>query len=93
MPHFPIGVIIDSFRLPIPQAVQAAAEMGVDGIQVYATTGAMAPEEMTGEKRREFLKLCKDHHLVISALCGDMGHGFGDPENTKEAIRRITRML
>jgi hypothetical protein len=37
MGRFPIGVIIDSFRTDIPTAVKKAAEVGAQGIQVYAT--------------------------------------------------------
>ena len=44
MYNFPIGVIIDSFRTDIPTAVKKAAEVGADGIQVYASMGEMAPE-------------------------------------------------
>ena len=43
---FPIGVIIDSFRTDIPTAVKKAAQVGAQGIQVYATRGEMSPREM-----------------------------------------------
>ena len=68
MYNFPIGIIINSFRTDIPTAVKKAAELGAKGIQVYSTRGEMAPENLTPEKRREFLKLVKDNGLVISAL-------------------------
>ena len=48
---FSIGVILDSFRLPIPEAVKKAHEVGAQGLQVYATGGEMAPENMTPEKQ------------------------------------------
>lgn len=75
MKQFPIGVIIDSFRTDIPTAVKKAADCGAQGIQVYATRGAMSPTELVGEKRKEFLDLVKSNGLVISALCGDLGGG------------------
>lgn len=75
MKQFPIGVIIDSFRTDIPTAVKKAAECGAQGIQVYATRGAMSPVELVGAKRKEFLDLVKSNGLVISALCGDLGGG------------------
>ena len=49
--------------------------MGATGIQVYAVQGDMAPENMTAQKRREFLDMVKSNGLVISALCGDLGGG------------------
>ncbi len=75
MKKFPVGVIIDSFRTDIPTAVKKAAEVGAQGIQVYATRGAMSPTELVGAKRKEFLDLVKSNGLVISALCGDLGGG------------------
>ena len=48
---FPIGVIINSFRTDIPTAVKKAAKVGAQGIQVYATSGEMSPEELVGSKR------------------------------------------
>ena len=75
MKKFPIGVIVDSFRTDIPTAVKKAAACGAQGIQVYATRGAMSPDELVGAKRKEFLDIVKSNGLVISALCGDLGGG------------------
>ena len=75
MKQFPIGVIVDSFRTDIPTAGKKAAECGAQGIQVYATRGAMSPDELVGAKRKEFLDIVKSNGLVISALCGDLGGG------------------
>ena len=49
MNNFPIGVIVDSFRLPIYNAVKKAAEVGADGIQVYASNGEMALYEFLSQ--------------------------------------------
>lgn len=91
---FPIGVIVDSFRLDIPSAVKKAAEVGAQGIQVYSTRGEMAPENMTAQNRREFVKLVKDNGLVISALCGDLGSGgFTKLDKNPEKIEKSKRIL
>lgn len=94
MYNFSIGVIIDSFRLPIPQAVKKAAEVGAKGIQVYSTHGEMAPENLNAAARSEFKKLVEDNGLVISALCGDLGGGgFVHPEKNPERIEKSKRIL
>ncbi len=94
MKNFPIGVIIDSFRCDIRTAVEKAAKIGAKGIQVYSTRGDMAPENLTPEKRREFLKLVKDNGLVISALCGDLGTGgFTIKENNAMKVEKSERIL
>ena len=94
MKNFPIGVLIDSFRCDIRTAVEKAAKIGAKGIQVYSTRGDMAPENLTPEKRREFLKLVKDNGLVISALCGDLGTGgFTIKENNAMKVEKSERIL
>ena len=93
MADFSVGIILDSFRKPIPEAVKLAAELGADGLQVYATRGEMSPEELTGEKRTAFRRLVADNGLVISALCGDLGHGFMDPERNPALVEKSKRIL
>lgn len=93
MYNFPIGIIIDSFRTDIPSAVKKAAALGAKGIQVYSTRGEMAPENMSPAKRREFLDLVKSNGLVISALCGDLGCGFHNPEKNPALIEKSKRIL
>ena len=51
MYKFPIGVIVDSFRLPLNEAIVKAASIGAQGLQMYAVRGDTSPEEMTAEKR------------------------------------------
>ena len=88
MSRFSIGVILDSFRKPFPEALDLTQRLGAQGIQVYATSGEMAPENLVGQKRKDFLRQVKERGLVISALCGDLGHGFADRERNPELIRR-----
>ena len=93
MYQFPIGVMVDSFRLPFKEAVEASAKVGGKGIQVYTTSGEMAPENLSAEKRREVLDIIKSNGLVVSALCGDLGMGFGNAEKNPELIERSKRIL
>ncbi len=90
----PIGIIIDSLRNKTKaEQVQTAAKLGAKGIQVYATRGEMAPENLNATQRREFLNLVKDNGLVISALCGDLGGGFGHKEENAERVEKSKRIL
>lgn len=90
---FPIGVIIDSFRTDTASAVKKAAAVGAQGIQVYATKGEMSPENLVGEKRSDFKKLVADNGLVISALCGDLGGGFGNSDENPERVEKSKRII
>ena len=93
MYQFPIGVMLESFRLPTPEAVKKAAEVGAKGIQMYCTTGEHAPENMTPAKCAELLDLLKSHGLRFSALCGDLGHGFGNAELNPSLIEKSKRIV
>lgn len=90
---FSIGVILDSFRTDIPTSMKQAASLGIQGLQVYATSGAMSPEEMNAEKQREFLKLAEANGLTVSALCGDLGRGFTHREENPALIEKSKRIL
>lgn len=90
---FSIGVILDSFQKSIPESLKIASEMGAKGIQVYSTYGDLSPKKLIGSQRRDFLNMVKDHGLVISALCGDLGHGFGDAQKNPQLIEDSKRIL
>lgn len=90
---FSIGVMLDSFRTDMLTALDKAAALGAKGIQVYATRGEMSPEKLDAAKRREFLKAVKDHGLVVSALCGDLGKGFVHADLNPELIEQSKRIL
>ena len=94
MYQFPIGVMTDSLKgLDTPAAIKRAAAMGAQGIQMYATKGVNAPENLSTENRRELLKLVKDNGLVFSAICGDLGMGFGFAEKNPELIEKSKRIM
>ena len=50
--NYPIGVILESFRLPRSEAIKKAAEIGANGIQMYATKGENSADNLTSEKRK-----------------------------------------
>lgn len=93
MYRFPIGVILESFRTDTRTAIKQAADLGADGIQMYATKGENSPENLTPAKRRELLDIVKSHGLRFSALCGDLGRGFFNPELNPELIEKSKRIL
>ena len=55
MYNFSIGVMLESFRTDRTTALKQAVSIGASGIQVYATQGELAPEALTGQKRKDFL--------------------------------------
>lgn len=93
MYQFPIGAIVESFRMETHEAIKTAAKMGLNGLQMYCTKGEHAPENFSKEDRRELLKFTKDLGLRFSAICGDLGRGFGNPELNPELIEKSKRIL
>jgi len=91
---FQIGVMVDSFRLELEDGIRKAKEVGASGIQIYATYGRMAPENLATAKRKEILNIIKSEGLVVSALCGDFGgHGFAREEHNAKRIERSKRII
>lgn len=89
-----IGVIVDSFRLPLREAIAKANEVGAEGVQIYAVQGEMAPENLTASGRKELLSYIKDHGLVVSALVGDLGgHGFAIKEDNPRRLEISKKIM
>ncbi len=93
MYNYPIGVMLQSFRCGTQESIEKAAAIGAQGIQLYATRGGYSPEELVGDKRKELLDMMKANGLCFSALCGDFGQGFADPEKNPELIEKSKRIL
>ena len=93
MYKFPIGAMLDSFRQETYEAVKTAAAIGVQGLQMYSTTGENAPENLVGQKRKDLLNFVKDNGLVFSALCGDLGKAFIIPERNVMLIEKSKRIM
>ena len=49
MYKFPIGAMVESFRLDTKSAILKAAEIGAKGLQMYSTMGENAPENAFAE--------------------------------------------
>lgn len=90
---FQIGIITDSFDTDFVTALEKAHKLGACGIQTRATHGEFSPEGLTSAKRKEILKLVKDRGMVFSALCGDLGKGFGSAGLNPELIEKSKRIL
>ena len=93
MGKFHIGVLLESFRMETKEALKTAAGLGVAGIQMYSTNGKHAPENMSRTARRELLDMVRGYGLQFSALCGDLGHGFGKTEKNPELIEKSKRIM
>lgn len=89
-----LGVITDCFKKSHFEGIKMAADLGLDGVQIYATTGEFSPATLTAEQKAEYKNLLKEKGLVVSALCGDMGgHGFEIAQDNAERIEKTKAII
>ena len=103
-----IGVMVESFRSssidsvvesnnPMQafiNGVKKASQIGAQGIQAYATFGALRFDEMNKSKIKEVLDIVKSNGLIFSAICGDFGgHGFEDKTENIAKVENSKRVL
>ena len=90
-----IGVIVESFCEEIHTALQSAAKMGIQGVQIYARHRSHdSLIDMTSAQRADLLKYIKDLGMEVSSICGDLGgHGFQDKEGNPERIELSKKII
>jgi len=88
---FKIGVITDSFRCPLEKAIEKAAFLGADGVQIYAT-GRELSHDTPDDLIKKIMRQLNDTHLELSALCGDIG-AFDDEIVNIERIKRSKKIV
>ncbi|MFM9328106.1 sugar phosphate isomerase/epimerase family protein [Paenibacillus mesotrionivorans] len=90
----PIGVIVDSFGVGVREGLRKAKEVGADGVQIYAVSGEMDPDNLDAAARQDLKAYIASLGLEISALCGDLGgHGFQDKTENPAKVEKSKRIL
>ena len=88
-----IGVITDCFKKTHKEGIEIASKLGLNGVQIYATTGEFSPE-LSSEKKEGYKRILKENGLVVSALCGDMGgYGFEKEEDNADRIEKTKDII
>ena len=88
-----IGVITDCFKKTHEEGICEAARLGLDGVQIYATTGDFSPQ-LSERQKTAYKQLLHEKGLVVSALCGDMGgYGFEVEVDNAERIRKTKEII
>ena len=89
-----IGVMVESFKLGLRPGIEKAAEIGAEGVQIYATAGEMDPDNLDAGARKELRSFIEDKGLVISALCADLGgHGFERAEDNEWKVPKSMSIM
>ncbi|MDR3121545.1 MAG: sugar phosphate isomerase/epimerase [Clostridiales bacterium] len=94
MGKFKIGVMAESFRLPMADALAAARRIGADGVQLTVSHGELAYDGMTDGRVEWLLGLLRENGLEVSALNGDFGgHGFARADETPARVEKTKRVI
>jgi sugar phosphate isomerase/epimerase len=90
-----IGVIVESFCEELHTALQSAAKMGIQGVQIYARHASHdSLIDMTSAQRADLLKYIKDLGMEVSSICGDLGgHGFQDKVGNPQRIELSKKII
>ena len=86
MKQFPIGVIVESFRTDTLTAIKTAADMGVQGLQMYCTYGEHAPENMSAAQKAINKKDLSEFSDMLSSI---LANG-STPREKKRLLSAVT---
>jgi len=66
--QYRIGIIADCLRLPFKESMEACAKLGANGVQLYAVSGEMDPDNLSAAQIAEKRSIIKEYGLEVSAL-------------------------
>ncbi len=89
-----LGVSIDDLRMRGPEAIQQAARLGYQVIQIGTVATEFEPRRFGETARRHLRRFVNDQNLEIAALQCDIGGiRFGDPSRLEEGVDRTVQAI
>ncbi|HEY4233896.1 MAG TPA: sugar phosphate isomerase/epimerase family protein [Lacipirellulaceae bacterium] len=85
MTNVKIGIQTCSLRQPLKQAIETAARLGAEGIEVDART-ELLPAQMSQTAIRQFRKLLGDLNLRVSAVSFITRRGYDVPDDLERRV-------
>ena len=79
------GIRLESLRQPFKKALQSAAEMGANGIEINART-EVRPAELTRTGVRQIKKMLSDNRLEVCCINFTTRRSYADPNDLDERI-------
>jgi len=73
-----IGLRLDSLIAGPRQALEQAAALEMQGVEINCTKGELAPEQLDRQARKHLLHFVEDLQLELAALGGDVGFRLGE---------------
>ncbi len=82
------AVVAGCLKLPLREAVSAAAEIGAEGLQFDARR-ELTPTELSETGRRQFLKLMSEFNLTVASLSFPNRRALYDPADLDRRIAAV----
>lgn len=80
-----LGLQLESFNLPFRAALQMAAELGVQAVEINARS-EVRPEDLSRTAIRQVRKLLGDLNLVVCSVHFPTRRGYGDSEDLEKRM-------
>ena len=80
-----IGIQTRSLKQPLRQALNTAARLGGDGVEIDARH-ELRPSDLSRTGLREFHKLLEDLNLRVSAVAFPTRRGYDDPDDLERRV-------
>lgn len=87
-----ISLQLASLRQPLKKALQTAAQMGVEAVELNARN-EIQPREMSRTAVRHLRKLLDDLNLKLSGLAFPTRHGYNDLTNLDQRVDATLRVM
>jgi sugar phosphate isomerase/epimerase len=87
-----IGIRLESLKLPLRRALEAAERLGVGGVQ-FDAVGDLGPSALSQTGRRELRHLVGSRNLEWTALGCPLRHGLDMERNQEQRIEHIKNVL
>ncbi len=92
MNRIKLGVRLESFGLPLRQALVQASRLGIAGVQLDAV-GDLGPDSLSQTGRRELLHLLRSYNLELTALGCPLRHSLDALERQQDRIDHIRKVM
>ena len=92
MSQLPLAVHLPSFRQPLRRAVQLAARLGVQGVELDARQ-QVPPQEMGATAIRDLRRLLEEHRLGVAALAFPTRRGYNVEQGLDRRVEATRRAL
>lgn len=89
-----VGVDAGDFRLPVKDALRAAARLDFRAVEVGAAEGELAPENLSPSGRRHLARFAEGMGLQLAAVTADLpGLRLTDPRTVDQRVQRTLKVI